>query len=368
MSGSGVRTLRYALEAREGTPIHIHANEMMLGDHPLEANLAALKAEGRCTLTDHDAVNVYVSSRLSGERYDFVDCDAFGTGQPHTSEAWWAVKTGGLLYLCATDSCTTAGHNPHKTTSGYAAVAKKLPACNEQGLRLLIGASFREAAARNLHARPVFAYFHPPSSSFRVMMRLFKPKRPPAAEYENLAHVGRCTRCGEIWRVPSTQLGAAASLRPCSCAQPVDVDVMGPMWVGEMHDAHLVREMAAEAEARGWDDAVELLRTMEAEAGAEGRGALLFLHLGEVQRHLAVAGLSLPPLAALVAMLRQAGFGAAPSHSEAKSLKTSATLADIEEVVRASHDGDEIGTISAQHSVHRDGTHAHDPSPPGATV
>jgi tRNA (guanine26-N2/guanine27-N2)-dimethyltransferase len=213
MAGSGVRSLRYATEVSNVGLVH--ANELMKGDHPLSANLAPLISKGVVQLTAEDAIDMYFRARLSGERYDFVDCDAFGTGQPHTAEAWWAVATGGLLYLCATDSRCTAGHNAHKVMSGYAAVAKYHPSCNEQGLRLLLGAAWREAAQRNLHARPIFSYFDRPSSSFRVMLQLTKPKRPPADAYESLSHVARCRACGQLWKVPSVALGDAAGvLRP----------------------------------------------------------------------------------------------------------------------------------------------------------
>ena len=349
MSGTGVRSLRYSHET--GGPVKVHSNELQFGDHPLSANLAPLVASGQCVVSNEDAVNLYMRAKLDGARYDLVDCDAFGTGQPHTAEAWWAVSKGGMLYLCATDSCTTDGHNPHKAASGYAAVAHRLPASNEQGLRLLLGAAWREAAARNLHAAPVFSYFHAPSSSFRVMLRLHKPKRPPARAYESLAHVRRCVRCGQVWAVPSVDLCAARPACACSACQqqqqqqqqeeevveeesrPAD-QVVGPMWVGPMHDVAFVRRMAAEAEAREWEDAAELLATMASEADAEAEGALLFYHLGELQRQLQSAGLEQPSLSKLIPLLRAQGYGASHSHIEKKALKTSATLKQVVDVVR----------------------------------
>ena len=48
-----------------------------------------------------------------------------------------------------------------------------------------------------------------------------------------------------------------------------------------------------------------------------------------MQRALAEAGLRQPPLAQLLPMLRAAGYGAAQSHTERKSLKTSATLREV---------------------------------------
>ena len=374
MSGTGVRSLRYCLEA--GGPTHVVSNELQFGDHPLASNLAPLVESGSCAVSNDDAVNLYMRAKLSGERFDLVDCDAFGTGMPHTAEAWWSVATGGLLYLCATDSCTTDGHNPHKAMAGYAAVAaKRFPASNEQGLRLFVGAAWREAAARNLHAAPIFSYFHAPSSSFRVMMRLEKPKRPPAAAYDSLAHVVRCKRCGQLASVPSDQLDQAAERLACGCGGAAcaggrspktvsgeqqqqqqqqqqheepklehteasdaalgrDLQILGPLWVGPMHDAEYLARMAEEAGRREWEDAFALLETMKAEAEAEAGGALLYYHLGEVQRLLSARGLALPPLTDLIALLRAAGHTASHSHIERKAIKTSARLEELVAVVK----------------------------------
>lgn len=358
MSGTGVRSLRYALET--GGDTYVHSNELQFGNHPLRENLKDIVASGVCEVTNDDAVNLYLRAKLDSNRYDFVDCDAFGTGQPHTAEAWWAVAKGGLLYLCATDSCTTDGHNPHKAMSGYAAVAHRFPASNEQGLRLLLGAAWREAAARNLHAQPIFSYFHKPSSSFRVMLRLHKPKRPPAHAYDSLAHVRRCVRTGQLWAVPSTDLGRAfrsgsRGTSASASASPADDDkelaaaggmeegqqqreeqqqLIGPLWVGPMHDADFVDRMRQAAEAREWDDAASLLRMFGDEAIAEAGGALLYYHLGEVQRALQASHLDQPPLSELISLLRAEGHTAAKTHIERKALKTSATLEEVVELVR----------------------------------
>ena len=147
MSGSGVRALRYV---HEGGASFVQANELMQGDHPLEANLASLVSDGRCSVSHSDALDLYLRGRLDGTRYDLVDVDAFGTGQPHLSEGWFAVNTGGLLYICATDSLTTAGANPHKAWSGYAATTQYFPACNEQGLRLVVATAL-QLVGRALH-------------------------------------------------------------------------------------------------------------------------------------------------------------------------------------------------------------------------
>lgn len=331
MSGTGVRALRYAAEANAS---FVHANDRMHGEHPLPSNLSPLVESGVARVSGGDAVDLYLSAKLEGSRFDLIDADAFGTGQPHASEAWWAVRSGGLLYLCATDSLTTKGANPHQALAGYAAVAQPLPACNEAGLRMLAGASFREAAARHLHARPAFCFFHKPSSTFRVMMRLVRAKRPPATFYSNLAYVARCPTCGEIWRVEGQRLGEGGSSRPCDHVSTPPV-ISGPMWVGPMHEEELITQMRRGAAARGWGDTEEVLAIMQQEAITEARGALLFYHLGEVQRALSIENLPFPRMHKLLSLLQEAGYGASRSHSEPKALKTSATLADVVRVVAA---------------------------------
>ena len=107
--------------------------------------------------------------------------------------------------------------------------------------------------------------------------------------------------------------------------------------------------MRRDAEARGWDDAAELLGAMAAEAEADAGGALLFHHLGDVQRALAAEGFVLPPRSLLLAWLHAAGFSAAPSHIEGKGLKTSASLAELVAVVAARRDrGDESVELASE--------------------
>jgi tRNA (guanine26-N2/guanine27-N2)-dimethyltransferase len=168
-------------------------------------------------------------------------------------------------------------------------------------------------------------------------LRLTKPKRPPAAAYANLQHVARCTESGAVWSVPSHQLGGLAASHAAppgeGSADRESLTVSGPMWVGPMHDESFVARMASAAAEREWADAAALLQTMGDEARAEAHGALLFSHLGDVQRMLTRRGLPLPPLHALVDALRAAGHGASTSHSERKALKTSASLDEVAEVV-----------------------------------
>ena len=113
-----------------------------------------------------------------------------------------------------------------------------------------------------------------------------------------------------------------------------EFQILGPLWVGPMHDAEYLARMAEEASRREWEDTFALLETMKAEAEAEAGGALMYYHLGEVQRLLSARGLALPPLTDLIALLRAAGHTASHSHIERKAIKTSARLEELVAVVK----------------------------------
>ena len=92
MCGTGIRTLRYV---EEGGATFVQAND---ADGDLESerqrNLHEHVASGVVSLSTGDAMDAYFSARLERRYFDMVDCDGFGSGTPHSAEAWWAVRTG----------------------------------------------------------------------------------------------------------------------------------------------------------------------------------------------------------------------------------------------------------------------------------
>lgn len=87
MTGSGVRPLRYLVEAgaswvwaNEGNPDHADL---------LTANLAQVEAT-RYRITHDDAQAVFFRCYQARDFYDLVDIDNFGSPSPHTSNALWA--------------------------------------------------------------------------------------------------------------------------------------------------------------------------------------------------------------------------------------------------------------------------------------
>jgi len=80
-------------------------------------------------------------------------------------------RFGGLLYLTSTDGFCSAGHRPERSLAAYGAYIRAMPFSNEQGLRMLIGAAVKEAAARGVVLTPVFSLYSFHGPVFRVMLR-----------------------------------------------------------------------------------------------------------------------------------------------------------------------------------------------------
>ncbi|KAI8462443.1 MAG: S-adenosyl-L-methionine-dependent methyltransferase [Monoraphidium minutum] len=112
-----------------------------------------------CRVSRVDANRLLASRYLAEDFYDLVDVDSFGSETSHLPSAIDAVKYGGMLFLTSTDGISSGGKRPERSLAAYGAYLRSLPFSNEQGLRMLVGAAVREAAARGVVLRPLFSYY-----------------------------------------------------------------------------------------------------------------------------------------------------------------------------------------------------------------
>ena len=320
MTGCGVRSLRYHLEAGADW---VWANE---GNPELQTVLAKNLTLGMqpqtYQVTHQNANQVFFSCYQQRDYYDLVDIDSFGSPAPYLSTALWAAKIGGLLYLTNTDGRTTGGRNPDKSLQVYAAYARSHPAVHEQGLRLLIGSALQQAATKGMQIQPIFSLFN--AQVHRVMMRLVMNQPWNSELYGFLAY---CHHCGHYQPVSWRQLGRVVC--PCShLATPAYPMVLsGPLWLGALHDVEMLKQMATLAYTWGWIKQVKLLQIMQAEADMPP----YFFKLGEIGRR---GKLDIPPRDRLIQALRDRGYRATRTHLDCQAIKTDATMASCVEIAR----------------------------------
>jgi tRNA (guanine26-N2/guanine27-N2)-dimethyltransferase len=94
--------------------------------------------------------------RLEGRRFDLIDSDSFGAAAHCVGAALDAARFGGLLCLTHTAGTLAGGRDPSAALALYCQHLAPVPHANEQGLRLLIGLAWREAAARRLRFVPMW--------------------------------------------------------------------------------------------------------------------------------------------------------------------------------------------------------------------
>jgi len=338
MAGSGIRSLRYSLEAEADFVWTNDGNGDLMALR--QANLARNLSPEQYRLTQQRAAQPLARCCAEEDFYDLVDIDAFGSGGPFLAAAVGATAMGGLIYLTATDARTLAGRAPEASLKAYGVYARIHPSCQEQGLRLLIGGLWEQASARGFALQPVFSYFG--GQTYRVMVRLLPRGRAVQSDNPNLqnddverpAHflavadpqfpkshppygfLGYCHDCGEYQCLGWRKLSRAV----CPHHQPpVPLTLSGPQWLGPLHDPAFLQAMRLQAQQWHWDNIDQLLAVMAAEAELPP----YHFPLGELGKW---GKMDPPKRDRIIQALQAQGYAASPTHLSAQAFKTTASL------------------------------------------
>ena len=315
LSGCGVRSLRYWLES--------HANYLWINEGNPELNsllqqnleIAMLPVRAKpiasqaYQITHQDAHRVFFDCYSRRDYYDLVDVDCFGTAVPYLSTMLWATKIGGLIYLTSTDGKTLTGHLPENSIQAYGAIARSHPAAHEQALRLLIGSTQQQAAAKGLGIEPIFSLFT--GQTYRLMMRLVAKPRLTDKNYGFLAY---CHGCGNYQTVTWRKLNKIS----CACNDPA-LTVSGAMWLGKLHHRQQLERFKILAQQLEWQEVTELLSLMAAEIDFPP----YFYTLREIGSR---GKLDLPKRSHLIQALQDQGYQATATHINPQAIKTNVDL------------------------------------------
>lgn len=312
MAGSGVRALRYGLEAG-AEALWVNEGNPDLGAL-LRANLAPVADQlgDRLCLTHHPATQVLAQALARSQTYDLVDLDVFGAGTEYFSLALQLMAPGGLLYVTATDGRALGGHDPDRCLQRYGTFGRATPSHSEQGLRILLGTLAQTAAQLGFGVTPVLATYT--GQTYRVMVRRSAKLLPLVKSY---GFLGYCHHCGHYQPVPWRRLGQSRCENH-SASQPMTLT--GPLWLGALHDRSFLLAMAEQAKVWNWLDCVQKLDIMQQEADLPA----YHFTLGEIGKR---GAMDPPPRDRLLAQLHQAGYAASPLHWNPQAIKTTAPIA-----------------------------------------
>eukprot|EP00877_Chromochloris_zofingiensis_P010695 jgi/Chrzof1/587/Cz01g21110.t1 len=231
-------------------------SDTQVGNHD-QSRTTHAPAGKRCRVSQLEANRLLSACYLNEDYYDLVDVDSFGSDTMHLPAAIDAVKFGGLLYLTSTDGFSSSGKRPERALAAYGSYLRALPCANEQGLRMLIGAAVKEAAARGVVLEPLFSLYSFHGPVFRVMLRVKRSKEWPVQHYNYLGH---CFKHGETrrvhWRGLSQAWCRCCPENVCADSKPTPLVLSGPMWTGPLHNRPFIEHMQQEAALRSWTGSV----------------------------------------------------------------------------------------------------------------
>ncbi|BFI28114.1 tRNA (guanine26-N2/guanine27-N2)-dimethyltransferase [Marchantia polymorpha subsp. ruderalis] len=353
MSGCGVRSVRYLLQARaDFVWANDACNELMetlalnlsqaqkAATEDFEAREAELE---RWRISGEDANKLLLGCAVRREYYDLIDVDSFGSDTLCLGPALAAVKHGGLVYLTSTDGFSAGGHRPHNALASYGGFVNPMPYANEIGLRMLIGGAVREAATRNMKIVPVFSNYSYHGPVFRTMLRVEPGKW---LRNRNYGFIVYCKLCGQSQDIQFEDLGEIA----CRCSHVKakgSLVVSGPLWLGPLHETEHVKSMIELARQWGWIKALGERSRSDSPADMRILEQLLEVMVDESQPGLPSGYIEMhevgkrgklqttPRRNDFIQLLQQEGFVASRSHVNANAVKTNCPMDKCIELARS---------------------------------
>lgn len=257
MSASGIRSLRYGLEAQADWIWANDANPDIEG--MLQANLHRYFSAQTYRVTALNAQDIFGHCTLNHERYDLVDVDGFGKVFQYLPRVWSALSPQGLLYWTATDGQILGGQNPDRCLQRYGSYGRSFPCPQEQGMRIVLGSLAAAAQQWDMTIQPIFSTFT--GQTYRLLVQ--RVKRLPGTWSDRYGFLGYCQACGGYQVVPWRKLGQI----PCpDHPPPHTLTLSGPLWLGPLHDSETLEAMKTLAEERSWLSLIPLLERMITEA------------------------------------------------------------------------------------------------------
>ncbi len=338
MAGCGIRSLRWALEARGAShqPVELWVNDADQERGPLlAANLEPLHACDGVVLNQihQPAERLLREAYLEHRFFDLIDIDPFGCPNVLLQSTLQAMRFGGVLLLASTDGRSPTGHDRFAAVRRFGAAARAHPSSWELALRLQLAAVAREAWLLGRGLEPLFSYSD--GRTFRVAVRM--RQRIRSGEEQQLGFVARCERCGDQAVQAMLDL---QGWRPCACTDGCGRwAVSGPLWIGPIQNVSAINGLLeisdrldagfnaglSEGLSEGQDQtlAPRSRRMLEGLLADPGQPACCW-STAELSRRFQLKGP--PAIEPLVAALRASGYGACVSGVMAGQVRTNAPL------------------------------------------
>lgn len=303
MGATGARGLRVAQEC--GISVTINDRDAEAVDL-IRKNIVHSGLQN-VTVTKSD-VNVL----LSGQRFDAVDLDPFGTPAPFIDSAIRSARR--FLLVTATDTAPLCGAHKKAGMRRYFSQPLNNEYHRETGLRTLLGFVVREALKYDIGLIPQFCFAH----EHFVRLHLQVRRGAPAAErtLSSIGYILQCPKCPSR----SEQYGMLPQPAACEYCDTPFIPI-GPLWLGAVQSDTVLDAMAEKLPdlQLGTSRELETLLTL-CRNELPIAGFYDYHQLAKRERR------SPPPMEELLGRIRALGFSATRCHYLGTGVKTTAPL------------------------------------------
>ena len=315
MCGTGIRGIRLALET-EGL------KHVVMGDlNPTALKIAqtnvALNGVGHVVrLRQLDAKLLMSLHGYPGGKFNYIDVDPYGSPASFIGPAVNATENHGLLAVTATDMAPLCGVNPRACLRKYGGNPLHGDICHEVAVRLVTGALIRVSAIHEVAATPVFSYYA--DHYVRIYVRLDKGAKRADRALEQMGYIKYCHNC--LYRDALND----NKIEVCPLCG-AEMQVGGPMWIGELAEEEFVEAMAEDADVLRYiscSKTSRLVNRVKAEIGFKPG-------FYEIDKICSLVGTPSIPTGEAIRRLRETGFRVTPSHFSDRAIKTDAGIEDL---------------------------------------
>jgi tRNA (guanine26-N2/guanine27-N2)-dimethyltransferase len=319
MTGSGVRGIRFLLETGE-------IRSLVLGDlSPSALDLASGNAKlngvaDRVKLRELDANLLMSLHSFPKGRFDYIDVDPYGTPVFFIDTAVRATKNHGVIALTATDMAPLCGVNPRACIRKYGGRPLKGEFCHETALRLMTAAMVRQSAINEYAATPVFTYYA--DHYIRGYYRLDKGARVTEKQLNQIGFIKYCPSC--LNRFPSMENAPER----CECGE--EMNIGGPLWLGELSDEAYLDAMIAELDELDYLQESRAAKFMRLVKGEQGY-PVGFFDIDKVCKKVKIKSAASEEVFAAV---KAKGFRITHTHFGPRSIKTDAPVSELTDIFK----------------------------------
>ncbi len=311
LAGSGVRSVRYAVEAGADKVLAVDVDPKAVELIKYNAKLNGV--EDKVIALNDEANAVLHSREKRGGYYDLVDVDPFGSPMPFADGAVRATRRKGLVALTATDTAPLTGARPQSALRKYSAKVARVPFGKEVAIRVLVGAAVRVAAVREVALTPEGAFFK--DYYVRAHLRLDRGAGRTDEALSNLGYLFFNERTYEVFVEKGFPL--PKELHKGFVA-------LGPLWLGPLTGPLLERAI----EASEYEHVKRFLAHLKEEDGI----GVPFSY--KIEKVTSIMRVNMPSPRLVVQRLREVGYKAVLTHYDHTSVKTDAPREEVFKVVR----------------------------------